>query len=99
MGPSTPEDRGLGYLCGRSNQRFRPGQAMALGFESNWGSGAQANGGPNALKAGSSGSSAYPQGHVLGPAELASIAAAAFKEPLSSALGTSSKPSQPPPAV
>jgi hypothetical protein len=87
------EEKGIGYLCGRSNQRFRPGMAMHLGFESAWGSDAQANMGPTMQKAG-----VLPQQHgrVMGPAELASIAAAAFKEPLSSAVGTSSMPSPPP---
>merc|ERR1712023_478012 len=72
--------------------------AMPMGFESSWSGGGQANSGPQVPKAG-----AFMQreNRVLGPAELASLAAAAFKEPLSTALGTNTRPSPspPPPAV
>lgn len=57
---------------------------MPLGFESTWGGGTEAA------------ETAQQHGLVLGPSELASLAAAAFKEPLSSALGTSPRPSPPP---
>lgn len=84
--PHLPEERGgLNFIYGQAVNRFRPGGAMPLGFESQWNGSAEV-----------APSQQRHHGPVLGPAELASLAAAAFKEPLSSALGVSPRPSPPP---
>lgn len=61
---------------------------MPLGFENQWEDGTQA-----------AGTTQQQSRSVLGPGELASLAAAAFKEPLSSALGTSDLRPTPPPTL
>jgi len=83
--PKQPQDRGLAFLCKATKQRFRPSTALPAnaGFDSIWA-------GQEAQK------ELRPPATAPGPAELARLTAAAFKEPLSSSLGTSRAPSSAP---
>jgi len=79
--PFFSEEQGLAFLCKTTKQRFRPTMSPPAntGFETAWGE-EEAAAGPEFQSA------ALPRS-AMNPAELARLAAAAFKEPLSSALG------------
>jgi len=86
--PKGPDAQGLAFLSNASTQRFRPGKMVSSGFEfSTWGSPAdeerlQEGGGQKQLEID----------------DLTRWAAASFREPLSTALGTPSRPAQQRPA-
>jgi len=79
--PFFSEEQGLAFLCKTTKQRFRPtiSPPSNAGFQTAWGE-EEAAAGPEFQSA------TLPRS-AMDPAELARLAAAAFKEPLSSALG------------
>jgi len=79
--PFFSEEQGLGFMCKTTKQRFRPtiSPPANAGFESAWGE--------EEAAAGAEFQSATLPRSAMNPAELARLTAAAFKEPLSSAVG------------
>lgn len=70
---SIPVEQGLSYLCGTSAQRFRPGTVVSSGFETSlWGDDPPQESGKKTVDMN----------------DLTRWASAAFREPLSAALGT-----------
>lgn len=96
-GPKRPEEKGIAFLCQGSKQRFKPSLAIPAnsGFDSVWGSqDAESlwNKTPTRESRASSLPATKPVKPAMGAGELARLAAAAFKEPLTSSLGTGKLP-------
>jgi len=81
--PFLSEEQGLAFLCKTTKQRFRPtvSPPANAGFETAWGE--------EEVSAGPEFHSATLPRSAMSPAELSRLAAAAFKEPLSSAISAS----------